>query len=130
MTEDVIVEADLDAPPETVWRAITEPAVLAEWLGANDVRPEEGARFSIGDMPETGPVDCEVLEADPPHAFRISWRGGEAKPRAPSSEVSFLLTPTPQGGTFLRVVHSGLPSLTIAPANDGEPVMMTMMRAA
>lgn len=31
---EVTFEADLDAAPETVWRALSEPDLLAEWLGA------------------------------------------------------------------------------------------------
>ena len=130
MSETVITEADLDAPPEKVWRAITEPALLAEWLADSDVCAEEGAAFSIGEMPETGPVECEVLEADPPYEFRVSWRAGEARPDAPASEVSFVLTPTERGGTFLRVIHTGIPNLIVEPANDAEPVMTMMLRAA
>jgi uncharacterized protein YndB with AHSA1/START domain len=130
MSETVVTEADLDAPPEKVWRALTEPALLAEWLAPSDVSGEEGARFSIDAMAETGPVECEVIEADPPHELRVRWRGGEARPGAPDSEVAFRLTPTERGGTLLRVVHSGIPSLVIAPANDAEPVMTMMLRAA
>ncbi len=128
MSEDIVVETDLDAPPEKVWRALTEPEFLSTWLAANDVTPQEGARFSIAAMPETGPVECEVLEADPPHEFRVRWRGGEAMPGDRSSEVAFTLAPNATGGTFLRVVHSGVRSLTINPANDAQPV--TAMRMA
>ena len=129
MSETVIAQADLDEPPEKVWRAITEPALLAEWLAPNDVAPEAGAAFSIDAMPETGPVECEVLEADPPHEFRVRWRGAEAEPGRPASEVAFLLTRTERGGTFLRIVHSGLPRLVIAPANDAETVMSMRLAA-
>lgn len=129
MSKDIVVETDLDAPPEKVWRALTEPEFLATWLAANDVTPQEGARFSIAAMPETGPVECEVIEADPPHEFRIRWRGGEAATGVPSSEVAFTLAPNAAGGTFLRVVHSGLQTLVGAPANDAQPVMTMRMAA-
>ncbi len=129
MSETIITEADLDAPPEKVWRALTEPALLASWLAPNDVTAEEGARFAIETMPETGPVECEVVEADPPHEFRVRWRGGEAEPGQPASEVAFQLTPTEAGGTLLRIVHSGLQRLVIAPANDAETVMTLRLAA-
>jgi uncharacterized protein YndB with AHSA1/START domain len=49
--ESVVVECDLAEPPEKVWRALTTPAVLAEWLMPNEIRPEVGARFSLRTAP-------------------------------------------------------------------------------
>src|SRR5262249_7936669 len=43
--ESVVLECDLPEPPEQVWKALTEPALLAAWLMPNDIRPEPGARF-------------------------------------------------------------------------------------
>ena len=131
--EDVVVETDLEAPPETVWRALTEPALVAAWLAPTDILPEEGARFRLGSMPDAGgAVECEVLSADPPHEIRYSWRDADMDPRDPASEVAFVLTPTRDGGTFLRVVHSGLtrvvaaPAPASTPANDTHETVMRM----
>jgi len=103
MTHDantVVVETDIAAPPETVWRAFSEPELAADWLAPGGLSTEPGERFTLEDAGRK--IDCEVLEADPARRLRLGWReidGGVA------SEVSFDLTLTPAGGTRLRVVH-------------------------
>lgn len=118
---DVVTEADLDEAPEKVWRALTEPQLLAAWLSPNDAKAEAGARFTFEAMAETqGPVECEVLEADPPRDLRLRWRTGEV-----DSEVAFTLAPNGLGGTRLTIVHSGLPALPV-PANDAHETVMRL----
>ncbi len=66
-------------PPPAVWRALTEPALLARWLMENDIRPEVGHRFTFRAPPVAGwdgVVHCEVLEVDAPRRLRYTWRGG------------------------------------------------------
>ena len=81
---EVVVECDLDDPPEKVWRALTEPELVEAWL-------TEG---------EPG-VACDVIEADPGRAVRYAWRDGGVP-----SEVSFEISETADGGTRLKVAHS------------------------
>ena len=103
MTKDanaVVVEADLEAGPKTVWRALSEPDLLGAWLLPNDIHAAPGERFAFDD--EGRRIDCEVLEVEPGRRLRYSWREADA---GVGSEVSFILTPTPTGGTHLRVVH-------------------------
>jgi len=107
----VIVECQLDAPPEQVFRALTEPALLASWLMPNDFEAEVGATFTFRPEGEP-PIHCEVLALEPGRLVRYSWR--ESPPReAPhllplDAVVTFELTPAVSGGTHLRLVHSGL----------------------
>lgn len=99
----VVVEADIEAPPERVWRALSEPDLSAAWLAPGEVSTEPGDRFTLDD--DGREIDCEVLEAEPPRRLRLGWRevgGGVA------SEVTFTITPTPAGGAHLRVVHGPL----------------------
>lgn len=71
----VVVDYDLDEPPYKVWRALTEPALMAAWLGDNDIAPEVGHRFQVEATPGAhGPVECEVLEAEPDRRLSYSWR--------------------------------------------------------
>jgi uncharacterized protein YndB with AHSA1/START domain len=103
MTHDanaVVVETDIEAPPETVWRAFSEPDLAAEWLAPGGLSTEPGERFTLDD--DGRKIDCEVLEADPARRLRLGWRESEG---GVASEVSFVLTPTPAGGTHLQVVH-------------------------
>jgi uncharacterized protein YndB with AHSA1/START domain len=121
MTEDVprnaeqsvIVECELDQPPEKVWRALTVPELVAAWLMRNDMRPQVGERFTL--KPEragSSDVVCEVLQAEPHRLLRYSWRETQERPdgqeRRLDSVVTFVLSETPAGGTYLRLVHSGL----------------------
>jgi len=114
--ESIIVECDLAEPPSKVWRALTEPALLASWLLPNDIRPEVGAHFTFRAEADagSGTIACEVLAAEPPHLLRYSWRGADADGHAPDrvldSVVTFVLTETANGGTHLRLVHDGLAS--------------------
>jgi uncharacterized protein YndB with AHSA1/START domain len=93
MTEALEYETDLEAPPETVWRALEEPALRQAWLAPESVPAEQG-----------GPIDCEVVEADPPHHLRLAWRSRDG---ALDSQVLFTVSPI-DGGSRLRIVHSGL----------------------
>jgi uncharacterized protein YndB with AHSA1/START domain len=93
MTQDantVVVEADIAAAPETVWRAFNEQDLAADWLGRGGMSTEPGERFTIDDQGRK--IDCEVLEADPARRLRLGWRESDG---GVASEVSFILTPTP-----------------------------------
>ncbi len=104
--EDIVVECDLPEAPEKVWRALTEPEIVAAWLMPNDIRAETGHRFSLG---TEGSIDCTVLEAEPGRLLRYSWRelSGSNETGGIDSVVTFELARTATGGTHLRVVHDG-----------------------
>jgi uncharacterized protein YndB with AHSA1/START domain len=104
-TESVIVDCDLDEPPEKVWRALTQPELMAVWLAEGDIKAEVGHLFEL--KPETGPIECEVLKADPGRELRLAWRERDEAGELIESEVTFVLTPTITGGTRLRLVHEG-----------------------
>ena len=38
-TRSVIVERQMPCPPEKLWRALTQPHLIAEWLMKNDFQP-------------------------------------------------------------------------------------------
>lgn len=118
----VVVDCDLDHPPEKVWRALTEPELLAAWLLPNDIKAEEGRRFTLRGAPGTDrPVDCEVLAAEPPRLLRYSWRGRDAEARPLDTVVTFTLDGTAAGGTRLRIVHSGFGAEARAVPWTGRP---------
>jgi Uncharacterized conserved protein len=53
--EAISLEFDLRHPPEKVWRALTDPALLAEWLlPAIDLKLEPGAAFTLKTQPHPG----------------------------------------------------------------------------
>ncbi|HVY40017.1 MAG TPA: SRPBCC domain-containing protein [Polyangia bacterium] len=113
-TKSIVVEYEIQRPPAAVWRALTEPQLLARWLMENDIRPEVGHRFTFRAPPIPGwdgVVHCEVLEVDPPRRLRYSWRGGSDDLQGYGTRidtvVTWTLAATPGGGTWLRLEHAG-----------------------
>src|SRR6266849_8643890 len=104
-TQSISMQYDLPHPPAKVWRALTEPELLASWLMANDMRPVVGLTFTFKAQPTPwwdGLVKCEVLELDPHKRLRYSWRSSGV-----DTIVTWTLTPTPSGGTRLALEQSG-----------------------
>lgn len=98
-TLSVVVERDIAHPPEKIWRALTEPHLIEEWLMKGDFRPVAGHRF--GFRADWGSVDCEVLDIEPPHLLAYSWGDDNLK-----SVVTWTLTPAGTG-TRLRLEQTG-----------------------
>jgi len=101
-TGTVVVEREMAAPPEKIWRALTQPHFIEEWLMKNDFKPVLSHRFELrGDW---GGVACEVLEIDPLKKLSYTWNGLGLE-----SIVTWTLTPT-SAGTHLRMEQSGFRS--------------------
>lgn len=48
-TKEVVLEKTVDSPPETVWRAWTDPELIKQWWGPNDVTiPECEVDLRVG----------------------------------------------------------------------------------
>jgi uncharacterized protein YndB with AHSA1/START domain len=116
--ETIILEAALDAPPRAVWRALTEPQLLARWLGASDIEAAVGRRFTVipGGAAGPAPVACEVIEVEPDRLLSYRWRTNGEGRAALDTVVTWVLDPTPDGGTRLRLVHDGFPVTLQRPA--------------
>ena len=106
-TESISFEFDLQHAPEKVWRALTDPALLAEWLlPVVDHKLEPGAAFTFKAQPQPGwdgIVNCRFLEIETHRKLSYAWVVGEM---ALDTVVTFTLTPT-ASGTRLSLVHSG-----------------------
>jgi uncharacterized protein YndB with AHSA1/START domain len=103
-TRSVVVERELAAPPEKLWRALTQPHLLEEWLMKSDFHPVAGHRFNLHNEPKPGVnivIDCEVLKVEPHRTLSYSWQAYGL-----DSVVTFTLTPT-STGTLLRMEQSG-----------------------
>ena len=109
-TRSVVIERELPHPPEKVWRALTQPALLAEWMMANDFQPAVGHRFQFTAQPAgnwDGVVKCEVLEVQPHTRLSYRWGvGGTTAADGLSTLVTMTLTPSGKG-TLLRMEQSG-----------------------
>jgi uncharacterized protein YndB with AHSA1/START domain len=105
-TLSVVVERDIPHPPEKLWRALTQPHLIEEWLMKNDFAPSLGHRFNLrGEW--GGVLDCEVLAVEPNKTLSYSWNfAHDDAAYALQSVVTFTLTPTPTG-THLRMEQAG-----------------------
>ena len=105
-TRTVVIEREFPHPPEKLWRALTQPHLIEEWLMKNDFAPRIGHRFNLrGEW--GGVLDCEVLAISPGESLAYSWDFDHEDPAFRlKSVVTFTLTPTP-GGTRLRMEQAG-----------------------
>jgi uncharacterized protein YndB with AHSA1/START domain len=98
-TLTVTVERDIPHPPEKLWRALTQPHLIEEWLMKNDFKPAVGHKFELsGDW---GAASCEVLEIVPQKTLSYTWSAMGLE-----SVVTFTLTKT-GNGTHLRMDQAG-----------------------
>jgi uncharacterized protein YndB with AHSA1/START domain len=98
-TLSVIVERDVPYPPEKIWRALTQPHLIEEWLMKNDFKPVIEHRFKLS--ADWGAVDCRVLKVEPNKTLSYTWEAYGLE-----SVVTWTLTPTATG-THLRMEQSG-----------------------
>jgi uncharacterized protein YndB with AHSA1/START domain len=107
VTDAFITEVDLPAPPEEVFRHLTDPVAMIRWMGQHaTLKPVPGGAFEV-DINGV-PVRGQYLEIDPPHRVLVSWGvAGHVGMPPGATEVEFTLTPT-AAGTRLRLVHRGL----------------------
>jgi uncharacterized protein YndB with AHSA1/START domain len=105
-TRSVVVEREIAHPPEKLWRALTQPHLIEEWLMKNDFSPSVGHRFNLrGDW--GGVLDCEVLAVEPNRRLSYTWNFAHDDAAFDlTSVVTFTLTPT-NTGTNLRMEQAG-----------------------
>lgn len=105
----VVVEREFAFPPEKLWRALTQPHLMEEWLMKNDFKPSVGHRFNLrGEW--GGVLDCEVLAVEPHTTLSYTWDFRHDDPAFNmKSVVTFTLTPTATG-THLRMEQAGFRS--------------------
>jgi uncharacterized protein YndB with AHSA1/START domain len=106
-SDSISFEFDLHHPPEKVWRALTDPALLAEWLlPAIGFELAPGASFTFKTQPYPGwdgTVNCRFVEIETHRKLSYTWVVGDM---ALDTVVTFTLAPTPSG-TRLSLVQSG-----------------------
>ncbi|MGO8777388.1 MAG: SRPBCC family protein [Rhodomicrobium sp.] len=95
----VVFEREIPYPPEKVWRALTQPHLIEEWLMKNDFKPVVEHRFNL--RADWGAVDCKVLAVEPDKMLSYTWAAYGLE-----SIVTWTLTQTGTG-THLRMEQSG-----------------------
>ncbi len=104
-TDSIAYEFDLRHKPAKVWRALTNPELLAEWLlPVIGLELAPGAKFTFKSPPQPGwdgIVHCEYREIEAEKKISWVWVVGDI-----DTVVTFTLTPT-ESGTLLSLVQSG-----------------------
>ena len=98
-TRSAVVERDIAYPPEKIWRALTQPHLLQEWLMKNDFEPVVDHRFKLS--ADWGAVDCQVLMVEPNRTLSYTWAAHGLE-----SVVTWTLSPKGTG-THLRMEQIG-----------------------
>ena len=116
MTEPLVVrrETQIAAPPATVFAFLTDPEKILSWMGAEAATEAQpgglylikgvgnGARVARGAFREVVPIHRL--------AYGFGWEGSEEVP--PGSSLIEIDLVERDGGTLLRMTHSGLPNET------------------
>jgi uncharacterized protein YndB with AHSA1/START domain len=121
-TQDIVVEEVLPHAPEMIWKALTTGELIGRWLHMtpSGFVPVKGTRFTYQTTPAgtwDGVIHCEVLEVKANERLAYSWKGGDEANDGYGSRLDTVVTLTlarVEGGTRLRVVHSGF----VLPKND------------
>jgi uncharacterized protein YndB with AHSA1/START domain len=104
-TGSLTFEFDLHHPPAKVWRALTEPALLTEWLLPTfDHELRQGAAFTFQAPPQPGwdgTVNCKLVEIEAQRKLAWTWVVGDL-----DTVVTFTLAPA-ESGTRLTLVQTG-----------------------
>ena len=120
-TQDIVVEELFPHAPETIWKTLTTGELIGRWLGMKPSGFEavKGKRFTFQTTPAPawdGVIQCEVLEVRRNERLSYSWQGGhDSNAQQYGSRLDTIVAWTlagVEGGTRLRLVHSGFGSPT------------------
>jgi len=105
------------APVETVYRVITEPALISQWFSdAAELDPSPGGegRLTFEDRATSQRmvVRLQVQAADPPYRFSFRWDYPDgAQPHEGNAPLVEFALAAEGAGTRLRVTESGFSAL-------------------
>lgn len=129
MKFDIAFERVYSHSPESIWRALTEPAALGQWLMETDFAPQEGRSFQMWCQNTDGGIDrylCQVLAIEPPVRMLWSWIV-DGRQSEGETLVEFELAEVADG-TRLTIRHSGdRDQATIDAFNAGWPYKLATL---
>jgi uncharacterized protein YndB with AHSA1/START domain len=108
-TKSIVVERVIPHAAEKIWRALTTPHLIAEWLMQNDFAADVGHRFTFRATPVpgwSGVTNCAVLTVERPRLLAYSWGDGSESDSGLKTVVTWTLEPE-GSGTRVRMEHSG-----------------------
>ena len=113
MNDPLVVrrETHIAAPPATVFAFLTDPEKILRWMGAEvTTEAHEGGLYLIKGVGGRSTVRGAFREVVPVHrlAYSFGWEGRDDVP--PGSSLVEIDLIDKDGGTLLRMTHSGLPN--------------------
>ena len=123
MNEPLVVrrETQIAAPPATVFAFLTDPEKILNWMGTEaTTEAHPGGLYLVksigGDHARA--ARGAFREVVPVHrlAYSFGWEGGEEVP--PGSSLIEIDLIDRDGGTLLRMTHSGLPNAAQCAKHD------------
>ncbi len=113
-TSEVIVSVEIAAPPSKVFRVLTIPELMNQWIGSVAKVDLASSEYSWG---MTYPFEGKTVHGGPTRILELvpdkklvtdwpDWRGDETKPK---TQITWELAPLPPDGTRtkLTLTHSG-----------------------
>ncbi len=99
-------EIFIDAEPGRVWSAFTEAEQIVNWFALKaETQPGVGGHIGLAwDMKDVEPGRCHILEWQPDAHLLMTWRDAPSGDNELPVEITLLRQ---EGGTLLRLVHSG-----------------------
>jgi uncharacterized protein YndB with AHSA1/START domain len=122
MTEPLVVqrETQIAAPPATVFAYLTDPEKILSWMGTEaKTETHPGGLYLLKGVSASGRVARGAFrEVVPVHrlAYSFGWEGDEEVP--PGSSLVEIDLIDRDGGTLLRMTHSGLPNAEQCAGHD------------
>jgi uncharacterized protein YndB with AHSA1/START domain len=101
---------DLAADVQTVWQALTDPALLTTWCSPKaEIRARAGGLFRAC-VDRVTELEAHIDVCEPGRRLRLIYLPSPALPPSDSALIDdFILEPARGGGTILRLLGSGVP---------------------
>ena len=122
MTEPLVVlrETHIAAPPASVFAFLTDPEKILNWMGAEATsEAHPGGLYLVKGVGDRARVARGAFrEVVPVHrlAYSFGWEGDDEVP--PGSSLVEIDLIDRDGGTLLRMTHSGLPNASQCAGHD------------
>jgi uncharacterized protein YndB with AHSA1/START domain len=111
-------EVQIDAPQAAVFAFLTDPQKILRWIGTEaTVEPHVDGLYLVNVTGEDT-AEGRFVEVVPVHrlAYSFGWRGHPTIP--PASSLIEIDLIERDGGTLLRMTHSGLPDAAACAAHE------------